>query len=569
MPDHPKRKLSAILFTDIVGYSAMMQENEAKGLKVVNRFRELLESFVPKHNGELVQYYGDGSLSIFESSIDAMHCAKTIQEKSQIPITVPLKMGLHVGDIVFQDGTIYGDGVNIASRIESLGIAKSILFSERMILDLKSHPELTWTSLGKFHFKNIENPMEVCALTMEGLEVPNPDQIDGKLESSGSAVNRNQDDLKIRSDSGILANDIFIDTICERLAKYNPNLDKELNKEALVIPAIKEEIVLCFPEPMSEQFKILFTKNEEMESPHIMETFSKFRFLQLLNSYLSTIQFICYVMLSQLWDEKLENPTIKLSNSLKEKLYQLFQNNEFEIKYLDFVAMLQDITDLFDKHSITYFIDELSEVKLEALSNPKMNAAYLFFREWIENSNLSGIDEKQYEKLCLLGEEHLGVVINEFAFMINYKLASVINPIDIGDLQLEPKYKNRNSRFNANLSEAEIASTAYEDNIMFFKLSNKEIESYLGLSPFYIDGFSDANEVASDLHQFGFAEEEKYFYSSLKSMQENIEITGHRDLPKIHTQFNQLKATLLDLEISDLTNHFSKRKPISRFLKKR
>ncbi|MDW3651177.1 MAG: adenylate/guanylate cyclase domain-containing protein [Bacteroidia bacterium] len=175
------RRLAAIMFTDIVGYTATMQRNEKEGLKRVHRFSEVMEAAAASNHGEILEFRGDGCLAVFNSAVEAMHAAKAIQENLQKEPQVPLRIGIHIGDIVFTDGNIYGDGVNLASRVESMGVPGSILFTERVIHDIKSHPEFETASLGKFQFKNVEKPMEVFALANEGFVVPPRNQLSGKL----------------------------------------------------------------------------------------------------------------------------------------------------------------------------------------------------------------------------------------------------------------------------------------------------------------------------------------------------------------------------------------------------
>jgi len=190
------RKLAAILFADIVGYTAIMQRNEKEGLRKVKRFRVVLEEKVSRLQGEILQYYGDGSLVIFSSGIAALQCAREIQEalndKTSVQsefVQVPLRIGIHIGDIVVEEGAIFGDGVNLASRIESLGIPGAVLFSYRLLADLKSHPGFHYVSLGAFLFKNVDEPMEVFALANNGFPVPKQSEIKGKTTSKTSKSN--------------------------------------------------------------------------------------------------------------------------------------------------------------------------------------------------------------------------------------------------------------------------------------------------------------------------------------------------------------------------------------------
>ena len=187
-----KRQLVAIMFTDIVGYSAMMNTNEQKGIIKANRYRKVLSERVEKYSGEIIQHYGDGSLTTFSSSVEAVICAKEIQEELRNQPHVPLRIGIHLGDVVLDGEEIYGDGVNIASRVESMGIAGSILMTERITHDLKSHPNLELALLGSFQFKNIANPLEVFALANKDFPIPDKNKIIGKLESTPTTTKLNR-----------------------------------------------------------------------------------------------------------------------------------------------------------------------------------------------------------------------------------------------------------------------------------------------------------------------------------------------------------------------------------------
>jgi class 3 adenylate cyclase len=184
------RRLSSILFADIAGYTALMQEDEDKARVVLQKFRDSLHENVPRYSGEIIQFYGDGVLVLFKSSVEAMNCAIKLQQEFLDTPKVPVRMGLHSGDVVFEDDNVFGNSVNEASRIESLGIPNSILFSERIKNDIKNHSEFSFVSLGEFEFKSLDRPMEVFALTGQKLAVPEKGNIDGKLKktSKGSAI---------------------------------------------------------------------------------------------------------------------------------------------------------------------------------------------------------------------------------------------------------------------------------------------------------------------------------------------------------------------------------------------
>ena len=175
------RQLAAILFTDIAGYTAMMQRDEQSAIKMVKHHRAVLEKTVDEFEGNVIEFYGDGSLCIFTSITKAMHCALSIQQQMQAEPPVPLRLGLHIGEVIYEDGKIMGDGVNIASRIQSLGLPGSILFSKEIFDKIRNHPEFKTVYLGRYRMKNVDEPMEVYALANDGLTIPAKEKIEGRV----------------------------------------------------------------------------------------------------------------------------------------------------------------------------------------------------------------------------------------------------------------------------------------------------------------------------------------------------------------------------------------------------
>ena len=177
------RQLAAILFTDIEGYTSLMQENEQKAAKLRSRHREILQQEHERLQGRIIQYYGDGTLSIFQSAVHAVTCALAMQQVFAKPPHVPVRMGLHSGDIVFEEGQVYGDGVNIASRIESLGVPGAVLLSDKIRDELANHPQFKTVPVGLYQFKNVKRQVEVFALDHEDLVIPQRGSLKGKTVS--------------------------------------------------------------------------------------------------------------------------------------------------------------------------------------------------------------------------------------------------------------------------------------------------------------------------------------------------------------------------------------------------
>ena len=177
-----RRRLAAILFTDIVGYTAMMQQDEAQAVVTIKRHFTVIKEMVAIHSGEVQNDYGDGSLCIFASATEAIQCAIETQKRLQTEPVVPVRIGLHIGEIFFEDGKILGDGVNVASRIQSLGVGNTVLFSAEIHDKIKNNSNFKSVSLGQYEFKNVEKPIEVFALANEGLMVPGRKNMVGKLK---------------------------------------------------------------------------------------------------------------------------------------------------------------------------------------------------------------------------------------------------------------------------------------------------------------------------------------------------------------------------------------------------
>lgn len=167
MAEH-SHQLAAILFADIVGYTAMMEENEELAVEKINRFRETVELIAEELNGRIIQYYGDGSLLLFQSSTDAAEFAKLLQEDLQNEPGIPARIGIHMGDVLVHSGNIFGDVVNIASRIQSLAPVGGIYISEMVYRNIANKKELESVFVKEEKLKNIKGPVRIYQILTEG-----------------------------------------------------------------------------------------------------------------------------------------------------------------------------------------------------------------------------------------------------------------------------------------------------------------------------------------------------------------------------------------------------------------
>lgn len=177
------RQLAAILFADMTGYTALMQENEELARLKRKRLKEVLEANIENYNGKVLQYYGDGSLSIFHSAVDSIQCSIKIQQQLQLEPRVMLRMGIHTGDVIIEEEAIYGDGVNLASRIESLAVPGGIFISEKVYDEIKNQDGLSTREMGYFELKNVKQPVRVFAIANDGIVVPSREELRGKVQA--------------------------------------------------------------------------------------------------------------------------------------------------------------------------------------------------------------------------------------------------------------------------------------------------------------------------------------------------------------------------------------------------
>ena len=154
------RQLAAILFSDIVGYTTMMSENESATLELVRRSRDIQKPLVEKHRGIWLKEMGDGAMAQFQSALDAVRCAIEIQEHAATRLQGQLRIGIHLGDITIENNEVYGDGINVASRIEAEAMPGSIYISEAVQGAIKGN-DIQTSFRGERKLKNVDQPVRV------------------------------------------------------------------------------------------------------------------------------------------------------------------------------------------------------------------------------------------------------------------------------------------------------------------------------------------------------------------------------------------------------------------------
>ena len=153
------------MFSDIAGYTAIMGRDEARAMQALAEHRALLRMLLPKFNGRMLGEIGDGTLTSFHSASDAVNCARQAQAALKDTPDLQLRIGIHLGDVLFTNDNAWGDGVNIASRIHALGVPGSICVSATVYDEIRNKPGMVAKNLGQKHLKNVSRRIGIYVLS--------------------------------------------------------------------------------------------------------------------------------------------------------------------------------------------------------------------------------------------------------------------------------------------------------------------------------------------------------------------------------------------------------------------
>jgi len=164
----PERRLAAIMFTDIVGYTALMGSNEKKAFEILNTNRKIQRKFIEKYDGELFKEMGDGILACFYTASDAVRSAHEIQTSAKKK-GIRLRIGIHEGEVVFEKKDVLGDGVNIASRLEELAEEGCIYVSDSVYRDIRNKEGIQTDFVKEELLKNVPDPIKIYKVNCEDI----------------------------------------------------------------------------------------------------------------------------------------------------------------------------------------------------------------------------------------------------------------------------------------------------------------------------------------------------------------------------------------------------------------
>src|SRR5947208_351393 len=191
MSDEELRKLAAIMFTDMVGYSALSQRDEKLAQQLLEEHRTILREIFPRFHGTEIKTIGDAFLVEFSSALEAAQCAIEIQRTlakrdADAPAErqIQLRIGIHIGDVIHRENDVYGDGVNIASRIEPLASPGGICLSMDVERQIRNAVETRFEKLAPTELKNISVPMDLFRIVLPWETTASPRKSETRISKS-------------------------------------------------------------------------------------------------------------------------------------------------------------------------------------------------------------------------------------------------------------------------------------------------------------------------------------------------------------------------------------------------
>jgi class 3 adenylate cyclase len=199
-----ERKLAAILSADVSGYSRLMGADEAATMATLSSHREVIDELIRQHGGRIANTAGDSVLAEFPSVVEAVQCGVEIQQalaarNAQVPDEkkMLLRIGINVGDVIVKDQDIFGDGVNLAARLQGLAVPGGICISRSVRDQLRDKSPFIFEDQGEQSVKNIVRPVRVFAVRFEGLPADSVVTVAANPEMEGSEAPSKTDDAQL------------------------------------------------------------------------------------------------------------------------------------------------------------------------------------------------------------------------------------------------------------------------------------------------------------------------------------------------------------------------------------
>jgi len=337
------------------------------------------------------------------------------------------------------------------------------------------------------------------------LKQENSDVLDWKLPKlSTSAINVESEGLKYKS--GGIIHKKLIETLVRGLPEHDEDVrymleklkkdNNEENKNNVYL-----FIVNSFPTPIGLQIRKLFAN----------KAINPDRLQQLMDGYRATIELICFIMLSQLWDEKVRNPKLKITEEEHVVFHSFFSITESNYKTYNYYTLLIAIQAIFKANYLTPYINEIGNFDFE---NPDLLAPVKYMQE-LKTVNIRRIPPAELERLCIEAEENFCSVLGKFLFVVKYKFVMVKNIELIKERHEDVKYKHTTLLLkqvegkSAHESSQKLFDTFSDNKSVIVSRTLNTMTEFLNLSPFIIDENSLLGESETKLFYFSYSSPEE------------------------------------------------------------
>ena len=466
-----QRKLVAIMFTDIVGYTALMGSNEQKALELLRKNRQIQKPLIEGLNGIWLKELGDGVLAQFDSASGAVICAQKIQRAAQRDFDAKIRIGIHLGDVTIENDDVFGDGVNIASRLQGIADPGGIYLSESIQRAVRSRNEFNLLKLGEVQLKNVDYLVTTYCLQGDGLPVPNAARIQ-QLRAS-----------RIVETGVPLANvnDTLIKEVFDQLAKVKPSIgkflyyDEEDEDEEPDVRELADLLIRNYPWVIGVELRRLFSGS--------LRVLDQNRLTQIFTTIHRSLQFLSFVLIIELY-ERITEGKINLQKDFGLELKARF----LELSFEDFIWIIKEIGKTLDQAGVERFIPEMKDhlddefYKTLEFTIPKKNA--------LGEYQLDKTEE-DVSNQCIDYQDKLTIILSKTAFITKYKLVTIKEIKVLKARHKDPLFQHwmdiLNSADSDFRSKQEIFDSFSDSNAVLLMKSLKRPTDYLNLSPLIID----------------------------------------------------------------------------------
>ena len=265
------RQLAAIMFTDIVGYTALMGKDEQKAFELLNKNRQIQKPIIEQYNGRWIKELGDGVMASFNTVSDAVNAAIKIQGVCNAAKDFQLRIGIHLGEVVFENDDVFGDGVNIASRIQAIAPPGGIFISESVHNNVSNKNDINTEFVKVEQLKNVNEPVRIYQVKIEGVEILKPVSLASKKSTTtGRKLFRNKRTALLTLVFVVIAiAAYFIYNNSQKNAKGNiTSAANEIDRSIAVLPFVNmssDKDQEYFSDGLSEELLNLLAKIPELK----------------------------------------------------------------------------------------------------------------------------------------------------------------------------------------------------------------------------------------------------------------------------------------------------------------